>query len=187
MPVRSDSQSSRANEASLNSNYQTPSKEDNPDAKYEPSIGHYDSIFKDTSIQPHYIKDCGCPSILIVDDQYINRFIIQQFCDKYGIRWTQAEDGQEAIDVIKEEHTKACCNGIKLVLMDLNMPVLGGIEAAKKIRILQRKREISRDLTIVAVTAFPSESEKDKCFSVGMKQFFVKPFTITNFLKLIST
>jgi CheY-like chemotaxis protein len=42
-----------------------------------------------------------------VDDQYINRFIIKQFCDKYGIISMQAEDGQEAIDIVKEESTKA--------------------------------------------------------------------------------
>lgn len=144
------------------------------------------SIPQSPNIDPKFKKDWGCASILIVDDQYINRFIIQQFCDKYGIKAEQAEDGQEAIDIIRNESTKVCWEGISLVLMDLNMPVLGGIEAAYRLSKLKKNHEIPQSIKIVAVTAFPSQSEKEKCYTVGMSQFFVKPFTIANFIKLIS-
>ena len=66
------------------------------------------------------------------------------------------------------------------------MPVLGGIEAAQEIQELQRNHEVHPDLQIVAVTAFPSKTEKQKCSNVGIKQFIVKPFTITHFIDLIS-
>lgn len=138
-------------------------------------------------LDPKFIKQCGCPSILIVDDQYINRFIIQQFCEKYGIKSKEAEDGQEAIDIIRQEATKVCCEGIHMVLMDLNMPVMGGIESAFKLTRMKMRHEINQDLRIVAVTAFPSESEKEKCFKVGMTDFYIKPFTFNNFTRLIST
>ena len=120
-----------------------------------------------------------------MDDQYINRFIIKQFCDKYGIISMQAEDGQEAIDIVKEESTKAWWDGIVLILMDLNMPILGGIEASYQLSQLKKHHEISQNTKIVAVTAFPAESEKEKWYNAGMSQFFVKPFTISNFIELI--
>ena len=54
------------------------------------------------------MKTCGCPSILIVDDQYINRFIITEYCKKLGLLFVEAENGQEAVDIAKEEARKLC-------------------------------------------------------------------------------
>ena len=48
-------------------------------------------------IHQMFNKECGCPSILIVDDQYINRFIILKYAEKYGIICDEAEDGAEAL------------------------------------------------------------------------------------------
>ena len=93
--------------------------------------------------------------MLIVDDQYINRYIIKQFCSKYDIPCALAEDGHQAVEAIKQEYIKHCCDGITLVLMDLNMPVLGGIEATKQIMKLKQEFKMTGDIKIVAVTAFP--------------------------------
>jgi len=64
------------------------------------------------------------------------------------------------------------------------MPVLGGIEATQ---IIQKHKvdKINKDLEIIAVTAFPSESIKQKCMNVGFNDFMVKPFTIDHFIDLI--
>ena len=70
--------------------------------------------------------------------------------------------------------------------MDLNMPVLGGIEASQSICELKMQGKINEDLKIVAVTAFPSKTEKQKWFSVGISEFIVKPFTINHFTRLIT-
>lgn len=67
------------------------------------------------------------------------------------------------------------------------MPIMGGIEAAYKIKKMRANHEVNRNIKIVAVTAFPSESEKQKCYKSGMKEFYIKPFTISNFKKLISS
>jgi len=140
----------------------------------------------DLFVAPKFKRDCNCPSILIVDDQYINRFIIKSFCEKYSIPCVEAEDGQEALEAINFTDAKYWCKGFELILMDLNMPIMGGIEAAIEITKLRERNEINPSMQLVAVTAFPSNTEKNKWYSVGFEQFIVKPFTIHHFLKLIS-
>lgn len=107
--------------------------------------------------------------------------------NKYSISWNEAENGQEALDLILRESKKIWWDGYELVLMDLNMPILGGIETAQSIYELKLQGKVNEDLKIVAVTAFPSKTEKQKWFSVGISEFIVKPFTISHFTKLISS
>ena len=113
-------------------------------------------------IQPIFTKACGCASILIVDDQYINRFIILKYAEKYGIICEEAEDGEEAVNKCKQAGKKNCCKGFNLVLMDLNMPIMGGIEATQEIIKAKINHEVSPCIEIIAVTAFVSEKEKEK-------------------------
>ena len=104
-------------------------------------------------INPKFNKKCGCPAILIVDDQYINRFIIQEYCAKYKVPCMDAEDGKEAIEKTKEiaqkSRAKGCCRGFRLILMDLNMPVLGGIEATQQIVESKNRFEVDPDLAVI--------------------------------------
>ena len=144
----------------------------------------YPSIRQD-QINPIFKKPCGWPSVLIVDDQFINRFIIKQFCIKYNIQNQEAEDGMKALERIEVQSKKKWWNGFELVLMDLNMPILGGVEASRNIMEQKKKGTINEGMKIVAVTAFPSKTEKNKCASVGIWEFIVKPFTITHFINLI--
>jgi CheY-like chemotaxis protein len=132
-----------------------------------------------------FIKSCGCPSVLIVDDQYINRFIITEYCKKLGILYIEADNGQEAVEIAKEEARKLCWNGFQLILMDLNMPILGGIEASKLILDYKHQHHISQDTQIIAVTAFPTESEKEKWLAAGMSGFRTKPFSFVDFCELL--
>lgn len=131
-------------------------------------------------------KHCEWPGILIVDDQYINRFIIQQYAQKYNVKCDEAEDGEEAVYKVKEAAKHNWCKGYSLILMDLNMPVMGGIEASRKILDLKLRLKTSPLLIIIAVTAFANETEKEKWMSVGMSDFIPKPFTISEFVRLIS-
>ena len=56
----------------------------------------------DPEIDEMFQKHCKCPGILIVDDQYINRFIILQYAIKYNIKRDEAEDGEEAVNKVRE-------------------------------------------------------------------------------------
>lgn len=98
----------------------------------------------------------------------------------------EAEDGKEAVWKVRQQANKFCCDGFDLVLMDLNMPIMGGVEAAQQILEMKKNHEVHKGLKVVAVTAFPSKTEKMKCFQVGISEFIVKPFTISHFIDLVS-
>ena len=73
----------------------------------------YPSIKMD-QINQIFKKSCDCPSILIVDDQFINRFIIKQFWIKYNILWQEADNGKVAVDKVKAQSKNKWCKGFEL-------------------------------------------------------------------------
>ncbi len=90
-----------------------------------------------------------------------------------------AENGQEAVDKYGEFKPD-------LVLMDIQMPVMDGFMATRKIRKFEEENNLSRT-KIVALTANALEEEKNKCFEAGMDDFIAKPFKINDIKKLLAT
>ena len=85
---------------------------------------------------------------------------------------TEAEDGKQAIESIQEiikQHNI-------VVFMDVEMPVMNGIEATKWIR--EWKKRVRGQIIVVGVTAFATTLEKDKCVEAGMQYVYSKPLTI---------
>ena len=110
---------------------------------------------------PHGLyKACTCASILIVDDQIINRLILNEFGNQYHLKSDEAENGKIAYAMFVESLNKTCCDGYKIILMDLNMPVMDGIKSASKI-ISACKGKENRP-KIIAITAFASDEEIKK-------------------------
>lgn len=104
---------------------------------------------------------------LVVDDSEINRIVAQRILELEGARITLACDGQEAVDYLRNEH-----HAVDVVLMDIQMPVLDGLQATQRIRHeLQRK-----DLPIIALTAGALSSERERAFAAEMNDFITKPF-----------
>ncbi|CDW76603.1 multi-sensor hybrid histidine kinase [Stylonychia lemnae] len=117
-----------------------------------------------------------CPQILIVDDVQMNRFAIEKMLLLiFGIKVLQAENGQESLEVLMNYYlNKVCeCDGIKIILMDIEMPVMDGITATYKMRQLMRENLGIPDIPIIALTAYLDE--KDNCLRAGMRDFMVKP------------
>lgn len=117
----------------------------------------------------------GTGTALIVDDNDFNRMVAEQMIHKFGLRTVMAENGRAALDKLGEIQTEraATTEGEILVFMDLDMPIMDGIEAT----IEMRKRVRSPRPYIVALTAFSSEDERLKCFEAGMDSFLSKPLT----------
>ena len=112
--------------------------------------------------------------ILLVDDNEFNKIIIRQFLVSWGVNFEQCESGREAISLLKEQ-------SFDLVLMDLHMPDLDGIETTKIIR------EFNKDIPIIALTADVFSETKQKIIYAGMNDFISKPFepeALFNKLKL---
>ena len=81
------------------------------------------------------IFECCCPKILIVDDEFTNRFVLIQFCIKLNIRYQEAKDGREAFECVQKFYeNKSCCKNYKMILMDSNMPFMNGEQSSISIR-----------------------------------------------------
>ena len=103
---------------------------------------------------------------LVVDDEEYNRLVLRLILKKWNIKFSEAENGEEALEKIKNDH-------FDVVLMDIRMPVLDGITATKKIR---QDPDISPDLKVIALSATNAKEDVEECFSAGMNSFLLKPF-----------
>jgi signal transduction histidine kinase/CheY-like chemotaxis protein/HPt (histidine-containing phosphotransfer) domain-containing protein len=101
--------------------------------------------------------------ILLVEDNPMNRQLMQHIFNQWEIQFDVAVNGQEAIDKVAER-------GYDLLLMDIQMPEMDGYTATEKIR-----REVESDVPIIAMTAHALAGEKEKCLSFGMDDYLSKP------------
>ncbi|NEU10226.1 PAS domain S-box protein [Flavihumibacter sp. R14] len=106
-------------------------------------------------------------TILVVDDNYINRLLAGKVLGKWGIKVDFAENGQVALEQVQKVP-------YDMILMDLQMPVMDGLEATRAIRKLSG--DYYRKLPIIALTASIVSKEKMKIFECGMNDFVMKPF-----------
>jgi CheY-like chemotaxis protein/anti-sigma regulatory factor (Ser/Thr protein kinase) len=111
--------------------------------------------------------------ILLAEDNVVNRTIATAMLEKLGCSAAVAVDGGEAVRI-------AASGGIDLVLMDLQMPVLDGLEATRQIR----KLDLPHQPRIVAVTANAFESDRERCLDAGMDDFIAKPFSLDDLREL---
>ena len=115
--------------------------------------------------------------VLVVEDNMVNRMVIESLLDEIGVTVTLLTDGQQAVDAITrgDQHPD-------LILMDLNMPVMDGYTAVTLIRRWEADQH--RDcLPIIALTADAFEEDRQKCLAIGMDDFLTKPIQL-NALKL---
>lgn len=111
--------------------------------------------------------------ILVVDDHPINRKIATGLLNKFGAIIDEAETGEEALVKIEE-------NNYDVVLMDVHMPGMGGLEAARRI-----KTGLNPNLPVFAVTASIMEKDVEECREAGMDDFISKPFTVQSLVQKI--
>ena len=108
-------------------------------------------------------------SILLAEDNRINSYAAKTLMEQDGHTVTVAADGEEAVDAVINSD-----KAFDVILMDIHMPKVDGIEASKRIRALKDKDK--RSIPIIALTANILQDEKQKCFEAGMNSFITKPF-----------
>ena len=116
--------------------------------------------------------DFGDRRILIVEDNELNSEIAAEILSQYGFQVDTAKNGAEAVE--KVQHSKP--GGYDLVLMDVQMPVMNGYEATKRIRGLSDPALAK--ITILAMTANAFEEDKRKALECGMDGFLSKPIVV---------
>ena len=93
--------------------------------------------------------------------------------------YVEAMDGLEAVNAFKADQAKTCCkNYFKIVFMDINMPVMDGIDSAIKINKYMKKICKTGSCSIVALTANQDKPSEQKCLNAGMKEVLYKPIQV---------
>ena len=113
--------------------------------------------------------------ILLVEDNEINRFVAISILSGYGAVVHEALNGVEAIEMLEAD------KGYDLILMDVQMPVMDGLEATRIIR-----RDIDVKIPVIALTASAIKGESDQCTDAGMDGYVSKPFAEEELIKMIA-
>ena len=120
--------------------------------------------------------------VLVAEDNVVNRALIVRLLEKEGCEVSVVENGREALDEVQT-------NNIDLVLMDLEMPEMGGIEATRRIR--EREKQTGKHVPIIALTAHALASDRQRCLDAGMDGYLPKPIRpqalLTAIVELVPT
>lgn len=116
--------------------------------------------------------------ILIVDDNDMNIELVTEIMNYSGYKFDTAKNGIEAVKLHMD-------NKYSLILMDCNMPVMDGYEATNHIRAFEN--DFVCHTPIIAMTAYTSKEEQEKCFSAGMDCHIGKPININSLLDTVES
>lgn len=105
-------------------------------------------------------------TVLVAEDNPLNQKLILRMLEKLGCQAELATDGEEAVQ-------KSAAADYALVIMDLQMPGVDGLEATQRIR--ERERQQGGHLPIVALTANAMQGDREKCLQAGMDDYLIKP------------
>ena len=111
--------------------------------------------------------------VLLVEDNELNQLVAENSLTHFGCEVTKADNGKIAVDILSKEQ-------FDIILMDIQMPELDGIEATKILR-----QEFRLGTPIIALTANAFKTEIDNCIAAGMNSYITKPFDEDELLKII--
>ncbi|MEP6749373.1 MAG: response regulator [Bacteroidota bacterium] len=111
-------------------------------------------------------------NILVAEDNLINQQVILHILTKLGYEPQMAENGLEVIELVLNRH-----NNYDLILMDMQMPEMDGIEATKTIRDSAKKQPV-----IIALTANTMQGDEEECIKAGMDDYLSKPLKLENLI-----
>ncbi len=116
---------------------------------------------------------------LLVDDNEVNRMLGKRLLGKNGITYDEAENGAEACEIIENSEP----GKYDVILIDIQMPVLNGYEAADRLR--SSEKEYIRNIPIIAMTADAFEEDKKMCLEHGMNGHITKPILVGTLIDTI--
>jgi len=128
-------------------------------------------VHKESKIQKRPLDNA---KILLVEDDKINRLIVNNILKRENVDLTKIKNGVEAIEVLKKE-------SFDVILMDIQMPDMNGIEATSIIR-----NDLKLQTPIIALTANSFESEIEEALEIGMNDYLIKPFEEQDLINVIA-
>lgn len=114
------------------------------------------------------MKELTDLNILLAEDNLINQKIASFTFARMGVKIDIASNGKEAVEMF---HRK----GYDVILMDLQMPIMDGLEAARQIRNVEKEKQPEQRVYIIALTANVLADKKDECMQAGMDNMMEKP------------
>ena len=117
--------------------------------------------------------------VLVVEDNLVNRKVARATLSGLGLEVIETVDGSMAVDLVRGQR-------FDLVLMDMHMPVMDGIEATRRIRAAEAAGELAGHLPIIAMTANVMREAVDACKAAGMDDFLPKPFARRQLIEVLA-
>ncbi len=114
--------------------------------------------------------------ILLVEDNPVNRRLAEFLLRSQGYQVRAATNAQEAFDNIKNERPD-------LILMDVQLPGMDGLEATKKLK----EEQTTRDIPVVAVTSYAMKGDREKALAAGCSGYITKPIDKETFVQEVAT
>ena len=108
-------------------------------------------------------------SILLVEDNILNQRITTFSLKKFNHEVDIANNGLEAVNKYRDKN-------YDVILMDIMMPVMDGLEATFQIRKFEKESDNVRHTPVIAITANTLDNDRDKCIATGMDEYMAKPF-----------
>jgi signal transduction histidine kinase/DNA-binding NarL/FixJ family response regulator len=118
------------------------------------------------NVAPKTPVDRSALSVLVVEDNILNQKVVEGFLSRYHLKPTIANNGLEAVTILREQ-------SFDIVFMDIQMPEMDGYTATKVIR-----EELCLTIPIIAMTAYTMAGERERCLAVGMNEYLSKPVRI---------
>lgn len=116
------------------------------------------------------MEPCG-KTILLVEDNKLNQRLMESSLRRFGFAIELAGNGLEAIEKYQADPLK-----FSLIIMDIMMPIMDGLEATRQIRAFEETRNIR--IPIIALTANTFNADRERCLSYGMDDYLAKPLNI---------
>ncbi|MBX7137862.1 MAG: response regulator [Oligoflexia bacterium] len=107
-------------------------------------------------------------TVLVVEDQAVNQALAKRILEKRGYKVLVANNGIECLDTLRSLK-------VDLVLMDINMPLMDGLEATRQLRALERQTK--NHVPVIALSASVTEEDAKRCYEAGMDGFLAKPIS----------
>lgn len=119
-----------------------------------------------------------CLDVLLVEDTPANRKVVEKILSKRGHLVITANNGREALDLFRERQ-------FDLILMDVQMPSMDGIQATEAIRTVEAEREAEQGVPIIAMTAHAMAGDRGRCLAAGMDGYVSKPISMRKLIRIV--
>ncbi len=117
-------------------------------------------------------------SVLVVEDNDLNAKFVLAILKRQNYNIDLAVNGRICVE-------KFLKNNYDLILMDIQMPVMNGLDATKEIRKLEQQMDVDHRIPIIAITAFAFEHDKQNCLDAGMDDYLTKPYRPQDLIDII--